>query len=131
MVASLPETQRMAKLVMRYQEDLDPSEIAQDFRYAGSDGQESFAAWARNAAREIGAPRRGRTVMDDLEEQLRRAFAPRDPPEGFADRVTLHGPPWRTELMTCRVETHLRRTAISLAAAFHERLTAAARLIAR
>jgi hypothetical protein len=25
--------------------------------------------------------------MDDLEEQLRRAFAPQLPPEGFADRV--------------------------------------------
>jgi type VI protein secretion system component VasF len=25
--------------------------------------------------------------MDDLEDQLRRAFEPEDPPEGFADRV--------------------------------------------
>src|SRR5215471_16042660 len=49
----------------------------------GWHGEESLAKVAGAASREAGAPRRGRTLMDWLEQELKNALARKEPSAGF------------------------------------------------
>src|SRR5205085_9176007 len=65
----------------------DAGRDRKDARYAGPNGEESFAEVVGNAAGENRTQHGGNTVMEDLEQQLRNALARKDAPEWFEARV--------------------------------------------
>ena len=80
-----------AVLVLRYQEDRDVAEIADRARHAREYRKEPHQAVADRTARKddrrTPGHRGGHAMNEDIENQLRSALRPVDPPQGFAERV--------------------------------------------
>ena len=64
-----------------------PSGDCRNHGHPVGNGEESHSTVAGSASREAGAPRRGRTVMDWLEQELTQALARKEPAAGFDGRV--------------------------------------------
>ncbi len=85
LVAALPEKSR-AIVVLRYQEDLDPTGDRQGPGHPGRHSKESIAAGAGALAREVVPPPWGDWCMN-LDDELKSALRRSEPSPDFAARV--------------------------------------------
>ena len=74
-------------MVLRYQEDLDPTEIAEVMGIPLGTVKSHIQRSVGLLREKAGAPRSGRTLMDPFEEQLKQSLTRKEPDPGFDARV--------------------------------------------